>query len=541
LEPITTRFATSSTTSANPAVAASITSDALVEARHLLRSTYETSITQTNVAHHLEAMMRSEGADGALAFPTLVMSGEELTLPHGDPLDDGTHIIDPSTEPLVMIDMGCKYLGHSSDVTRTFFFESATQEMKDAYSAVLAAEEAIIEAIAPGVMISDLDAIVRSHLSDYYGRENVTGLTYWGHGVGRYVHEPPILYNVDEELVADDVLAIEPGLYFDDGWAVRVEDTVIVTETGVEILSNAPKALEDVMIHRAQPYVEADLSFINYEYGYTTTASLSVVDSAMRNVGSVDFFDGYSWMPMVQDFDNEFSLTYILDTSYSSQITSMVRIQFANDTYYFNRIVSTEVEVKTSTSVTFEPPIQVNSDSLPPDSPLVWTLARAGAKLIRIRFEVIDGGGDQFLIKDATSHSFVDYRHVHERFLWTPWIAGDELMIHVVATEPEFLGGVEAFRFTVDMMEYIDEEIQSPTTTETTTTTTSYTITPTTSFTSPDTTTSQDPTTTPEDSPIGQVLITMSGVAMTIIVVGVVVHLFSYGRPDNPLLLSNLT
>ncbi|MFW9981002.1 MAG: hypothetical protein ACFFE3_03670 [Candidatus Thorarchaeota archaeon] len=94
--------------SVNPvdaAPASNITSKALVEAKHLLRTAYETPITQADVLRHLDTLMRAEGADGALSFPTLVMSGFELTTAHGDPLDDSTHIIDPATEPVVMIDM----------------------------------------------------------------------------------------------------------------------------------------------------------------------------------------------------------------------------------------------------------------------------------------------------------------------------------------------------------------------------------------------------------------------------------------------------
>jgi hypothetical protein len=463
--------------------------------------------------------MRSEGADGALAFPSLVMSGPELSLPHGDSLDDETHVITPSSEPIVMIDIGCKYHGHASDVTRTFFFESATQEMLDAYSAVLAAEEAIIAAIGPGVEISDLDAIMRSHLSDYYGLEGVTVITYWGHGVGRYVHEPPTLYNVATELVEDDVLAIEPGIYFDDGWAVRIEDTVLVTDTGFEILSDVPKALDDVMVLQSQPVVSADLNFTNYDYGHDTTALVTIDDSAGRNISTVELFDGYSWTAMEPETDSQFSLSYALDYSYSSLITSMARIHLTNETYYFDKIVPTEAEA--SSTEVFDPTIRINADSLSPDSPLIWTFAQAGAKMIRIRFEVIDGGWDQLLVKDSVSRTVIDYRQVHDRFVWTPWIAGDTLTVHVVATEPEYLGGVDAFRFTIDMMGIIDEDILHTSTTTTTTTTESSTTT-TPSITETTTPTTPDPTTPVPDFPMGQVVIALSGLATLAIVLIIV-------------------
>ncbi len=511
------QLATVDTFSLNAAMAASLTSAALSEARHILRSTYERELTQANVSRHLEAMMRSEGADGALAFPTLVMSGPELALPHGDHLDDETHIINPATEPVVMIDIGCKYRGHSSDVTRTFFFETATQEMLDAYSAVLAAEVAIIDAIGPGVEISDLDAIMRTHLSDYYNLEGVTVLTYWGHGVGRYVHEQPILANVAGELAIDDVLAIEPGIYFDAGWAVRVEDTVLVTETGFEVLSNVPKTIDEIWVNQTQPFVSGDLSFTNYDYGHTTTAVLSINDSAGRDVCSVELFNGYSWVPMSQQPDTQYSISYELNYTYSSFITCMSRIQFTNDTYYFTKTASTKAEA--TRSEVLDPTISVNADSLLPDHPLIWTLTDAGAMMIRVRFVVIDGGWDQILVKDAVSRTVIDYRLTHDKFLWTPWVAGDTLSIHVVATEPAFLGGVESFRFTIDILEIIDEDLVL--TTSTITTTDSVTPT-TTSDTEPTTPSTPESTTTVPDLPLGLILTTVSGLAVVTVVLVII-------------------
>ncbi|MFW9787662.1 MAG: M24 family metallopeptidase [Candidatus Thorarchaeota archaeon] len=504
--------------SVSAAEAASITSNALQEAWHVLRNAYASSITQADILQHLEASMRAEGADGALAFPTLVMSGSELSMAHGDPYDDETHVITPSTEPIVMIDIGCKYHGHSSDVTRTFFFESATQDMKDAYAAVLEAEEGIIEAIAPGVVISDLDAIMRSLLSDYVGLDNVSLLTYWGHGVGRYVHEMPILGNVDGQLEADDVLAIEPGLYFDDGWAVRVEDTVLVTDTGCEILSDVPKTLDEVTITQTQPLIEGAIDFSDYIYGRTTNVVFTYSDSANRNATSVDLHDGYVWTTMNKESDNQYSYSFLLNLSHSSRVTYSVRLHLSNDTYYFTQIQESEAVAYDSED--FDPAIHINAESLPPDSPLIWTFARTGAKMIRLRFEVIDGGSDQLLIKDSNSRVFADYRYVHDQFLWTPWISGDELRIHVVATEPDFLGGVDAFRFTVDRMQYIIDDIPQTTVITTPEPVATTTLPISSSESSTTTTTSEIPP--PNSSfPVALVLTAMFGVAALVIVCGV--------------------
>ncbi len=510
-----------STTSINAAMAASLTSDALIEAKHILRSTYEDTVTQADVTRRLEGLMRSEGADGALSFPTLVMSGSELVFPHGDPLDDEVHVINPSTEPIVMIDIGCKYRGHTSDVTRTFFFESATQEMLDTYSDVLAAQEAIIEAIGPGVAISDLDAIMRSHLSDYYSLEGVTVIRIWGHGVGQYVHELPYLFRTAGTLVVGDVLAIEPGIYFDDGWAVRVEDTVLVTETGVEVLSNVSKSLDDVKILQSQPVVTADLSILNYDYNHMTTARVSISDSAFRDISNITLFNGYSWMPMVREIHYQYRSSYSVNYSYSGLITIMVRIDFSNDTYYFNRLVSADAE-PSSTSVIY-PEFQVDSGDLPSPSPLMWTFAQAGAKMIRIHFEAVDGGWNQLLVLDSASRMVIDYSLCYERFIWSPWVAGDTLSIHVVATEPEELGEVDPFSFIINAMDFVEEDIPTSTTTTTTTTTTppptTSTIDSTTESSTPST---SDIPTTAQDLPMGQTLMVVSSLAAVVIVLALV-------------------
>jgi len=518
--PVTNANTDTALVSVSAALAASITSDALEEAKHILRSAYETTITQADVFRHLEAMMRSEGADGGLSFPTLVMSGPELMEPHGDHLDDERHVINPATEPVVMIDIGCKHSGHCSDVTRTFFFETATQEMKDAYNAVLAAEEAVIAAIAPGVEISVLDAIMRNHLSEYYGRDNVTVLTYWGHGVGRWVHEMPILYNTEGQLELGTVLAIEPGLYFEDGWAVRVEDTVEVTETGVEILSDAPKALEDVMINQTQPHVAADIQFVDYEYGRTTSATIVVSDSAGRNITGVDLFNGYSWSSMERETSSQFALEFALDYSFSSQITYVARVQLTNDTYYFTETKSALV-YPTGIQM-FDPTLDVSSANLPPESLFTWIFAQAGAQMIRLRFKVLTAGWDQFLIKDSQSRVFAEYRNVHDVRVWTPWIADDELHIQVVDTEPPFLGGVAPFSFSIDMIEYAEEFILPPVKGDTTTTEPTSSTPPATEETTPSP--SPSPTPTPSNSyHVLEILTTMSGVALAVIVLGLVV------------------
>jgi Xaa-Pro aminopeptidase len=209
---------TLSTVSEKAKNAAEITSMTLDAVPSILQRSYTESLTQWNVSRYLESLMYAEGADAYLAFPTLVMSGPELREPHGNSLNDRTYIITPQSQKVVMIDIGCKFEGICTDITRTYFFDGVEEEVLAAYSAVLSAQEAAIAAIRDGQSIAGIDSIIRSHLSDYLQRDDVYIHRYWGHGVGRYVHEYPGLWGGSQDtLVSGQLLAIEPGLWFDDG------------------------------------------------------------------------------------------------------------------------------------------------------------------------------------------------------------------------------------------------------------------------------------------------------------------------------------
>ncbi|MFW9844543.1 MAG: M24 family metallopeptidase, partial [Candidatus Thorarchaeota archaeon] len=441
--------------------AAAITSDALREAKNILRRVSRSTVTQAMVNNHLETMMRVEGADGALSFPTLTISGSELVEPHGDPFDDLVHIITPYTDPVVMIDIGCKYNGHCSDVTRTFFFETATSEMMDAYEAVLAAELAVIEAVAPGVLVTDLDDIVDNALSDYAGVPGISLLNIWGHGVGSYVHEPPLLYGDAEgvELVDGDVLAIEPGIYSDDGWAVRIEDTVLVTSTGYKVLSDAPKLLNDVIIKNSEPLVTGDISIEKFEYGSTCNVEIDVIDSAYRSIDSVDYFDGYNWIEMNNAIDTIYNHSYFVDYTYSSTIDCLFRVQLDNDTYYFSS--SCKTGAGATSQFDLDSPIVVDYGATNP--PTFWKIEKPRASMIRLKLDsFIAPTMDQVLIMDSEYRVFADWMGESGSNRWSPWIAGDTVIFHIVATESPSSGGVEDFSLTISIYEVIEGELEPP-------------------------------------------------------------------------------
>ncbi|MFW9861394.1 MAG: M24 family metallopeptidase [Candidatus Thorarchaeota archaeon] len=451
------------------AEAGRITSIAQTDARNILRSAYNESVTQWDVSKHLETVMRAEGADGPLAFATLTMSGLELLEPHGNPYDDHGHIIDPTTEPIVMIDMGCKYENHSSDVTRTYLFESATQKMKDAYSAVLAAEEAAIAAIAPGVTIGELDTIVRSELSAYIGVEGISFYPYWGHGVGFFVHEYPTLYegHAGIKLTEGQVLALEPNLFFDDGWALRVEDIVLVTSTGVEVLSDSPKALESVTISPEDPLVSTTITISNYEYNQNVNMAVEVEDSSARFPTHAAFFDGRSWHTMTQTGSREFSHSYLLlEDLYSGLIASAFRIHFSQDTVYFTEdLLATP---SNTSEVSLSSPVVLVSEGAGVSTATVWTFSHENAMMVRLHFNrLATNDGSQTLLTDSDGRVVEDIRIPEAQDLWSPWVAGDTAQLSV---NPISSNGVNGVGFIVERLEVAYPADYTPFTTNSPTT-----------------------------------------------------------------------
>jgi len=457
--------------------AAIITSNALIEAKHILRRTYSEDITQAQVSHALETIMRAEGADAGLSFPTLTISGEELEEPHGDSIDDGYHFIRPMYEPIVMIDIGCKYLSHCTDVTRTFFFESATQEMLSAYQEVLETEIAIIEALAPGVLVTDLDNIHDTMLANYSAMSGFQILNIWGHGVTRYVHDYPLLYggSTGVTLQEGDVLAIEPGIYSEDGWAVRVEDTVLVTDTGYEVLSNTPKLLTDVMINSSMPVVRAEISLGEYEYLHETSINVSISDTGHRDIDSVYHFDGYKWNKMESELENNFRRTYFLNYSYSSSIDCLLRVQTGDESFYF--LYHVEAETQATERLELDTPFFVENGTS--DSPLFFTIEETGVSMIRFKFDIFQAPQfDQMLVMDSEHRVFIDLMNEGAKHYWSPWIAGDEIELMIVPTENPTFGGVGEFWFNITTYEVliytppIDPPVTSTPITDTTTTNT---------------------------------------------------------------------
>jgi Xaa-Pro aminopeptidase len=193
--------------------------------------------TERDVALDLEFTMRRLGAEAA-SFPSIVAAGEHGARPHASPRD-----VEIPAGTLCVIDWGAQLDGYASDCTRTFATGEVDERARDVYELVRRAQEAALEAVRPGPTGREVDAVARAVIdaaghAEHFGH----GL---GHGVGLEVHEGPRLSRQgDDALAAGMVVTIEPGVYVPGAVGVRIEDLVIVTDDGCEVVSSLPKALE---------------------------------------------------------------------------------------------------------------------------------------------------------------------------------------------------------------------------------------------------------------------------------------------------------
>lgn len=172
-----------------------------------------------------------------MSFDTMVLTGLNAASPHGTP--GNTKI---QKGDLVLFDLGVVYEGYCSDITRTVAFGEPSAEQKAVYNAVLSANLAAIELAKPGVRAMDLDKAARDQISNAGFGEYFTHRL--GHGLGIGLHEIPSIHGSNElPLVEGMVFTIEPGVYKGDTAGVRIEDDVVTTTDGVEVLTKFPKEL----------------------------------------------------------------------------------------------------------------------------------------------------------------------------------------------------------------------------------------------------------------------------------------------------------
>jgi Xaa-Pro aminopeptidase len=192
--------------------------------------------TEREVALDLEDAMRHHGAQEP-SFPSIVAAGPYGALPHSEPRD-----VEIPRHALVIVDWGARLDGYCSDCTRTFATGEVDEEAEDVYELVLKAQLAGLEATRAGVSGRDADAAARAIIEEGgHGERFGHGL---GHGVGLLVHEDPRLAKTSEAtLAAGQVVTVEPGVYLPGRFGVRIEDLVVVTGDGRDVVSSYPKEL----------------------------------------------------------------------------------------------------------------------------------------------------------------------------------------------------------------------------------------------------------------------------------------------------------
>jgi Xaa-Pro aminopeptidase len=192
--------------------------------------------TEADVANEIERLIRQLGGSGC-SFVPIVAVGPRAALPHARA---GQSTI--GSDSFVLIDWGATVDGYRSDLTRVLLTSKIPAKFLQVYQTVLAAQQAAIAAMKPGVMTSEIDRIARGVIeSAGMGEQFNHGL---GHGIGLDIHEAPRLGKTqDRPLLPGMIVTVEPGVYYPGWGGIRIEDDILITETGCETLSNLPTDL----------------------------------------------------------------------------------------------------------------------------------------------------------------------------------------------------------------------------------------------------------------------------------------------------------
>jgi len=212
--------------------AAKITDDCVTHLTKLVKA----GMTELDVATEIEYFYRKRGCSGC-SFDSIVASGPGAAMPHYMP---GKKKIKKGE--CLLIDMGCTLEGYNSDLTRTFFIDSVDVKLNGIYNTVKEAQQMALDAVKAGITTRKLDGVARNHIAESgYGDCYNHGL---GHGLGLDVHELPALKrDGDLKLKNNMVITIEPGIYIPDLGGVRIEDMVLVTRTGCEVMTKSSREL----------------------------------------------------------------------------------------------------------------------------------------------------------------------------------------------------------------------------------------------------------------------------------------------------------
>jgi Xaa-Pro aminopeptidase len=192
-------------------------------------------ISEYDIALDIEFFFRRQGAE--CSFPSIVASGPNGAKPHAKPSE---RLL--ATGDFVTLDLGCLLDGYCSDITRTFAIGTVDERQQEVYDQVLLAQTEACKKLIPGTPAKEVDLFSREilaqkDLAQFFGHS-------LGHGLGRAVHDFGSLSSRSEDVMAvGQVWTVEPGVYIDGWGGLRIEDDVLVTETGPEILTHFPKDL----------------------------------------------------------------------------------------------------------------------------------------------------------------------------------------------------------------------------------------------------------------------------------------------------------
>lgn len=219
-----------------------------------IKKNYQRGITEKRIAWEMEKFIReNKGAD--LSFASIVACGKNSAIPH--------HLSGQSKikkGDMVLLDFGAMFKGYHADMSRTIFIGTPSAKQKEVYKRVLKAQKDIIKIIRPGIVCGDLDKRAREIFEQFGCRDNfLHGL---GHGVGLEIHELPSMRQAradnrrsplretaaGQKLKPNMIFTVEPGIYYSGFGGVRIEDIVLVTAKGKQVLSRAPKDLGEMII-----------------------------------------------------------------------------------------------------------------------------------------------------------------------------------------------------------------------------------------------------------------------------------------------------
>ena len=214
-----------------------VASDLNDQAMAVFKTLIRQGVTEKEVADQMLKIYQDLGADG-FSFEPLVAFGPNAADPHHGP--DNTVLKEGD---VILFDVGCSKDAYCADMTRSFYYRTITDTHREVYETVRAANEAAIAKVKPGVPLCELDITARNLITDKgYGPQFNHRL---GHFIGLSCHEFGDVSSVNTRLAEPGMIfSIEPGIYLTGDTGVRIEDLVLVTETGCEVLNHYPKTLE---------------------------------------------------------------------------------------------------------------------------------------------------------------------------------------------------------------------------------------------------------------------------------------------------------